>query len=200
MSKTKASGSSKNGRDSAAKRLGPKAFDGQTVTAGSVLVRQRGTRDPSRRQRRQGRRRHAVRQVGRHGEVPAPQRAPLRQHSSRRGLSSPAARRSAHQLFTTVTTMFVDRVRINVSGGDGGAGVASFVRRKGQPRGKPNGGSGGHGGDVVLQADAGTPTLLRFDRRPHWKAGDGTHGEGDSKHGKAGADLIAPGADGHRRA
>ncbi|NNC73878.1 MAG: 50S ribosomal protein L27 [Acidimicrobiia bacterium] len=44
MSKTKASGSSKNGRESHAKRLGPKAFDGQFVTAGSVLVRQRGTR------------------------------------------------------------------------------------------------------------------------------------------------------------
>ena len=44
MSKTKASGSSKNGRDSAAKRLGPKVFDGETVTAGSILVRQRGTR------------------------------------------------------------------------------------------------------------------------------------------------------------
>ncbi len=44
MSKTKASGSSKNGRDSKAKRLGPKVFDGQVVTAGSILVRQRGTR------------------------------------------------------------------------------------------------------------------------------------------------------------
>lgn len=44
MSKTKASGSSRNGRDSAAQRLGPKAFDGQFVTAGSILVRQRGTR------------------------------------------------------------------------------------------------------------------------------------------------------------
>lgn len=44
MSKTKASGSSKNGRDSKAKRLGPKVFDGQDVTAGSILVRQRGTR------------------------------------------------------------------------------------------------------------------------------------------------------------
>ena len=43
MSKTKASGSTRNGRDSAAKRLGPKVFDGQAVTAGSVLVRQRGT-------------------------------------------------------------------------------------------------------------------------------------------------------------
>ena len=44
MSKTQASGSSKNGRDSKAKRLGPTAFDGQVVTTGSVLVRQRGTR------------------------------------------------------------------------------------------------------------------------------------------------------------
>ncbi len=44
MSKTKASGSSKNGRDSAAQRLGPKVFDGQTVTSGAILVRQRGTR------------------------------------------------------------------------------------------------------------------------------------------------------------
>ena len=44
MSKTKAGGSTKNGRDSKAKRLGPKVFDGQAVTAGSILVRQRGTR------------------------------------------------------------------------------------------------------------------------------------------------------------
>lgn len=44
MSKTKAGGSSKNGRDSRAKRLGPKVFDGQTVNAGAVIVRQRGTR------------------------------------------------------------------------------------------------------------------------------------------------------------
>ncbi len=44
MSKTKAGGSSKNGRDSHAQRLGPKVFDGQAVTAGSILVRQRGTR------------------------------------------------------------------------------------------------------------------------------------------------------------
>jgi len=44
MSKTKASGSTKNGRDSKAKRLGPKVFDGQVVTAGSIIVRQRGTR------------------------------------------------------------------------------------------------------------------------------------------------------------
>ncbi|TDI53189.1 MAG: 50S ribosomal protein L27 [Acidobacteria bacterium] len=44
MSKTKASGSSRNGRDSAAKRLGPKVFDGQVINAGAIIVRQRGTR------------------------------------------------------------------------------------------------------------------------------------------------------------
>ncbi len=44
MSKTKAGGSSKNGRDSAAQRLGPKVFDGQLVNAGAIIVRQRGTR------------------------------------------------------------------------------------------------------------------------------------------------------------
>jgi large subunit ribosomal protein L27 len=44
MSKTKAGGTSKNGRDSAGRRLGPKVFDGEAVTAGSILVRQRGTR------------------------------------------------------------------------------------------------------------------------------------------------------------
>jgi len=44
MSKTKAGGSSKNGRDSEAQRLGPKVFDGQAVTSGAILVRQRGTR------------------------------------------------------------------------------------------------------------------------------------------------------------
>jgi GTP-binding protein len=88
--------------------------------------------------------------------------------------------------------MFVDRVRINVTGGSGGAGVASFVRRKGQPRGKPSGGSGGRGGDVILVAEPGTSTLLRYDRKPHWTASDGTHGEGDSRHGRAGDDLVLP--------
>jgi large subunit ribosomal protein L27 len=44
MSKTKSGGSTRNGRDSAAQRLGPKVFDGQTVSAGSILVRQRGTK------------------------------------------------------------------------------------------------------------------------------------------------------------
>lgn len=86
--------------------------------------------------------------------------------------------------------MFVDRVKLTLRGGSGGAGVSSFLRRKGLPKGKPNGGSGGAGGSVVLVADANVPTLLRYDRHPIWKAPSGTHGEGDLRHGKRGEDLI----------
>lgn len=86
--------------------------------------------------------------------------------------------------------MFVDRVRIQVRGGDGGAGVSSFVRRRGMPKGKPSGGSGGSGGDVYVRASANVASLLKYSHQPHWKAGSGTHGEGDFKHGKSGGDLY----------
>ncbi len=86
--------------------------------------------------------------------------------------------------------MFVDRVRVALRAGDGGAGVAAFVRRKGQPKGKPNGGNGGKGGDVVLRVDTSVATLLRYQRNPHHAAEKGTHGEGDMRHGKAGEDLV----------
>ncbi len=88
--------------------------------------------------------------------------------------------------------MFVDRVRLTLRGGNGGAGVSSFLRRKGLPKGKPNGGSGGSGGDVVLVADSSVPTLLRYERHPVWKAPSGTHGEGELKHGKRGESLVLP--------
>ncbi|MEZ5176602.1 MAG: GTPase ObgE [Acidimicrobiia bacterium] len=88
--------------------------------------------------------------------------------------------------------MFIDRVRLTLRGGNGGAGVASFLRRKGLPRGKPNGGSGGSGGDVVLVADPAVSTLLRYDRHPIWQAESGTHGEGDLRHGRRGSDLELP--------
>ena len=88
--------------------------------------------------------------------------------------------------------MFVDSVTLRARGGDGGAGVSSFLRRKGLPKGKPNGGSGGGGGSVILVADDSVPTLLRYERRPDWKAPGGTHGEGDSRHGGHGDDLKLP--------
>ncbi len=84
---------------------------------------------------------------------------------------------------------FVDSVRLFARGGAGGAGVASFQKRKGKPRGRPNGGNGGKGGNVILVTDAGIGTLLRYDRKPHWKAGDGQHAEGELRHGGKGDDL-----------
>jgi GTP-binding protein len=87
---------------------------------------------------------------------------------------------------------FVDQVTIHVRGGSGGAGVASFLRQKGRPRGKPIGGSGGSGGAVIVEADNSVSTLLRYARKPHWKADSGTHGEGDLRHGKVGDDLVLP--------
>ncbi len=66
MSKTKGGGSTRNGRDSNAQRLGVKVFDGTVVTAGTIIVRQRGTRFHPGRERRPRRRRHAVRHERRH--------------------------------------------------------------------------------------------------------------------------------------
>jgi len=86
--------------------------------------------------------------------------------------------------------VFVDRVRIQVRGGNGGAGVSSFIRRRGLPKGKPAGGSGGRGGDVFIRADANVASLLKFSHQPHWIADGGTHGEGDFKHGKVGDDRY----------
>ena len=87
---------------------------------------------------------------------------------------------------------FIDRVRINVRGGNGGAGVAAFHREKGKPKGKPTGGSGGRGGAVVVEADDQIASLLRYDRHPHWTAGSGAHGMGDLRHGKHGEDEVLP--------
>ncbi len=86
--------------------------------------------------------------------------------------------------------MFVDRVRIQARGGDGGAGVASFKRQKGRPKGKPNGGSGGSGGDIVVVADPDVASLLTYARQPHWTAPAGRHGEGELRHGARGEDLL----------
>ncbi len=88
--------------------------------------------------------------------------------------------------------MFADRVNVNLRAGDGGAGVVAFRRQKGKPKGRPIGGSGGAGGDVIVEADESVPTLLRYQRRPHHRAGSGTHGQGDLRHGKRGDDLILP--------
>lgn len=86
--------------------------------------------------------------------------------------------------------MFVDRVRVSLRAGNGGAGVAAFERAKGRPKGRPTGGTGGAGGSVILRADPSVATLLRYQRNPHHSASDGTHGEGDLRHGRKGEDRI----------
>jgi GTP-binding protein len=88
--------------------------------------------------------------------------------------------------------VFVDRVRVNLRAGNGGAGVVSFVRARGKPKGKPTGGNGGPGGSVLLRADSSVATLLRYQRSPHHSAGHGSHGQGDLRHGRSGDDLILP--------
>ena len=63
--------------------------------------------------------------------------------------------------------MFVDRVRVRLRAGDGGAGVVSFLKQGRSPRGKPIGGSGGVGGGVLVRADSEMSTLLSYQRNPH---------------------------------
>jgi GTP-binding protein len=84
---------------------------------------------------------------------------------------------------------FVDEVQVNLRGGDGGAGAVSFRREAHVPKGGPDGGDGGKGGDVIVRADRNTASLLAFRDHPHRRAESGKHGAGKQRHGKRGADL-----------
>jgi GTP-binding protein len=85
---------------------------------------------------------------------------------------------------------FVDEVSIRVKAGDGGNGCVSFRRERFVPRGGPNGGDGGKGGDVILWADAQLSTLLDLTYPQQFRAQRGTHGKGKDQTGKNGKDLI----------
>lgn len=86
--------------------------------------------------------------------------------------------------------MFVDRVDIYCKAGDGGDGCASFRREAHVPRGGPNGGDGGKGGDVVVLADENVSSLANIIGHKHWNAERGGHGSGSLKTGKSGQDAI----------
>ena len=88
--------------------------------------------------------------------------------------------------------MFVDSVRVHLRAGDGGNGMVSFERRRGKPRGKPAGGSGGRGGDVVIRADPSVGTLFRYQRHTHHLAEDGGRGADRLRHGRRGEPLVVP--------
>ena len=88
--------------------------------------------------------------------------------------------------------MFLDLARIVVQGGRGGRGAISFRREAHVPRGGPDGGDGGRGGDVVFVAEENLSTLADFRYRRRIRAGSGGAGAGKRRHGKRGVDLAIP--------
>jgi GTP-binding protein len=85
---------------------------------------------------------------------------------------------------------FIDEAIITVQSGDGGKGCVSFRREKFIPRGGPDGGDGGKGGDIVLKTTSRKRTLYQFRFQKHFKAKNGAHGQGKQKTGKNGLDLV----------
>jgi GTPase len=88
--------------------------------------------------------------------------------------------------------VFADQARILVSAGAGGDGSASFRREAHVPRGGPDGGDGGKGGDVILEAEAGMTTLAELRRRRHVRAGAGGRGARRRSHGRNGSNVVLP--------
>ena len=87
---------------------------------------------------------------------------------------------------------FIDEAKITVISGNGGNGCVSFRREKFVPKGGPNGGDGGKGGDVVVTADANMSSLLDYRYKKEYKALNGQPGRGKDQQGKSGSDLIIP--------
>ncbi|MCO6008971.1 GTPase ObgE [Actinoallomurus purpureus] len=85
---------------------------------------------------------------------------------------------------------FIDRVVLHVQAGNGGHGCASVHREKFKPLGGPDGGNGGRGGDVILEVDPNTASLLEYHHRPSRKATGGKQGQGSNKNGANGGDLL----------
>ena len=86
--------------------------------------------------------------------------------------------------------MLFDRAKIYVEGGRGGNGVVSFRREAHVPRGGPDGGDGGRGGDVILVCDAQRRDLASLGRSRHFRADRGRHGKGKRQHGERGEDRV----------
>ena len=210
MAHKKGASSSRNGRDSAAQRLGVKRFGGQVVNAGEILVRQRGTKF------------HPGDLVGRGGDdtlfATAPGAVQFGTKRGRKTVSIVAVAVGglsfraelgvwvrAWRLFRpnvpfrrrrSAMPRFVDRVVIHAQAGNGGDGCASVHREKFKPLGGPDGGNGGRGGSIVLVVDPQVHTLLDFHFHPHVDAPSGKQGAGSNRDGAAGADLEVKVPDG----
>ena len=175
----KGQGSSRNGRDSNSQRLGVKRFDGNVVTGGSILVRQRGRRFRPGLNVGLGKDDTLFAKVDGTRQVRGSRRARPRHQRRCRSPSddgrSPDASLTpdADCSSTTRLTMFVDEVDIHVAAGHGGRGAMSFRREKFVPRGGPNGGDGGHGGRSTSSRSANLNTLLNFRFQKIFEAGRG---------------------------
>jgi GTP-binding protein len=88
--------------------------------------------------------------------------------------------------------MFIDEATIHIKAGDGGSGCMSFLREKFIPFGGPDGGDGGRGGNIIMEATSSLQTLLDFHYRRHFKSERGQHGKGKNMTGKEGEDLLLP--------
>lgn len=86
--------------------------------------------------------------------------------------------------------MFVDQVSIFCKAGDGGSGLSSFRREAHVPRGGPDGGDGGRGGHIIIEADENVSSLVHLVGMHHWKAADGHPGQTSLKTGRDGADTV----------
>ena len=85
---------------------------------------------------------------------------------------------------------FIDEAEVLVQAGNGGNGCRSFLREKYRPKGGPDGGDGGKGGDIILLSDAKRNTLLELHLQKHYRAEPGRHGWGKKQHGRKGKDRI----------
>ncbi|KAF0093092.1 MAG: GTP-binding protein [Puniceicoccaceae bacterium 5H] len=86
--------------------------------------------------------------------------------------------------------MFIDECTVKLRAGNGGHGSVSFRREKFVPKGGPDGGNGGKGGDVVLECDENVSDLRQFYYKPHWEADNGNNGGGRNKDGRGGKDCV----------
>ena len=85
---------------------------------------------------------------------------------------------------------FIDYLTISVQAGDGGMGCIAFLREKYRPKGGPSGGDGGKGGNVIFKVNPQLITLQDISLKNHYKAENGSHGQGKNMHGKNGKDII----------
>ena len=182
MAHKKAGGSSRNGRDTAGKRLGVKKFGGEAVIPGNILVRQRGTkwhpgknvglgRDYTIYAMIEGRVKFKERDGRVFISVDAVEPVAAEPVAAAgRVTHSPTVRRRGAPSGPGPVMRFLDSAKIWVQSGHGGAGAASFRREKFIEFGGPNGGDGGRGGHVIAVADPDLNTLIDFRYRQHFKA------------------------------